>query len=70
MPKRKVIARGYFNRRVWEPGEEVDVPATFKASWLEGEPEAPKRRRKKAEPAPSAEPEVTEETVESDDDAS
>ena len=68
MPMRKVIARGYFKKKVWEPGEEVDVPEGFSAKWLEGaaKVEAPKRRRKKAEPAP----EVTEETEASDDDAS
>lgn len=66
MPKRKVIARGYFNRRVWEPGEELDVPEGFKASWLESDaPAEPVRRRRK-----KAEPEVTEETEASDDDAS
>ena len=68
MPMRKVIARGYFKKTVWEPGEEVDVPEGFTAKWLEGaeKVEAPKRRRKKVE----ADPEVTQETEASDDDAS
>lgn len=69
MPKRKVIARGYFNKKVWEPGEEIEVPASFTAKWLEGAQAPVKRRRKKAEPEVAA-PEVTEETDVSDDDAS
>lgn len=71
---RKVIARGYFKKKVWEPLDEdgneqfIDVPEGFSAKWLEGaeKVEAPKRRRKKVE----VDPEVTQETEASDDDAS
>lgn len=65
MPMRKVIKRGYYQRKVWEPGEEIDVPASFQASWLEG-PKRQKRTKKVAEPeAPVETPEIDE----SNDDA-
>jgi hypothetical protein len=62
---RKVIKRGYYQRRVWEPGEEVDVPSGFQASWLEG----PKRQKRTKRVETPSEPEVTPETDESNDDA-
>lgn len=65
MPLRKVIKRGYYNKRVYEVGEVADVPANLKASWLE----APKRQKRAKKEETPEEPEVTPETDESDDDA-
>jgi len=76
MQQRKVIARGFYQPpgggwRIFQPGEDIHVPASFKARWLEpsgyddAKAEPVKRTRRK-----KAEPEVTEETESSDDDAS
>lgn len=69
MQQRKVKARGYYQPpgggwRIFEPGEDIHVPASFKARWLEPsgyEDDEPKAKRgRKAKPA------VTETTEDAD----
>jgi len=75
MQQRKVIAKGYYQPpgggwRIFEPGEDIHVPASFKARWLDpsgyedAKPKAKRTRKPKVEA-----PEVATETEESNDDA-
>lgn len=74
MQQRKVIARGYYQPpgggwRVFEPGDDIHVPASFKARWLEPSGYEDEKPKAKPRAKPKAvKPEVATETGESNDD--